>query len=201
MSTLPYQNDRISCTGHGTGSGVVPCSGCAAPGCPRCFEQIGDALYCTGCLLRKLQTAESEACEMEVASAIHDLRATAARRIRRNWILTGLFSVVGVPAMAGMIADDRTISAAGKFFGAPIAGLAAIYLIWASLWGIPAVWNWWKNLFRDSSAAVSASGMGWLLMIVGFFMIPLEFGYLYGAFGGGFYEYRKARRLANGMEI
>jgi len=152
-------------------------------------------------LLQKLETAESEAYEVEAAAYSRDLQGEAIRRIRRNWILTGLFSLVGVPAMVSLFADDNTIPAALKLFAVPVAGIAAIYLIWASLWGIPAAWRWWKGLFENSSVLIFSSGLGWIILAVGFLVIPLEFGYAYGVFGGAIYEYRKTRRIARGIEL
>lgn len=191
----------MSCSGHQSGTAPAACSGCGAPGCSKCFEQVGDSLFCTDCLLKNLEGAESEAYEMETAATVQDLQGEAKRRIRRNWILTGLFSLVGVPAMTSLFTDDKTISLAVKVFAVPVSGIAAVYLIWASLWGIPVVWRWWKGLFEGKSVVIFSSGMGWLIMIVGFFVIPLEFGYMYGVFGGAIYEYRKTRRIANGIGL
>jgi hypothetical protein len=162
---------------------------------------VEGAFYCTDCLLLRLQGAESEAYEMEEEAAAQDLQGEARRRIRRNWILTGLFSLVGVPAMTSLFTDDKTIPLAVKVLAVPVAGIAAVYLIWASLWGIPAAWRWWKGLFEGTSAVIFASGFGWILLAVGFFVIPLEFGYMYGVFGGAIYEYRKARRIASGIGL
>ncbi len=40
--------------------------------------------------------------------------------------------------------------------------------------------------------------MGWLLLLLAFFYIPLVGGYLYGVLGGAVYEFLKHRRLAAG---
>ena len=127
------------------------------------------------------------------------MQLEAKRRIRRNWILTGVFSVVCVPgAVSVVIEDNSPIPAALKLLAAPVAGIVAAYLVWAALWGIPAVWKWWKGLFEGSSALIFSSAFGWLILAVGFFVIPLYFGYGYGVFGGAIYEYRKNRKIAGG---
>ncbi|HUZ93591.1 MAG TPA: hypothetical protein VMU57_01620 [Edaphobacter sp.] len=186
----------MRCAGHLDGTGTAACGGCGSPGCEACFEQVGGAFYCTDCLLKRLQKVETETTEADLATETRNLREEAKRRIRRNWILTAAFSVLGVPAMIGLFAGDPSVPPAVKAFAVPISGIAAVYLIWASLWGIPAAWRWWKGLFENSSALVFTSGLGWIILAVSFFIIPLEFGYAYGVFGGAIYEYRKTKRIA-----
>lgn len=188
----------MPCSGHRDGIASERCSKCASPGCPECLEQVDGVFYCTNCLLRRLQEAESEAYDLETTNAVQNLQAEAKRRIRRNWILTGVFSVVAVPALANLVIEDNTIPAALKFLAAPVAGIVAVYLVWAALWGILAAWNWWKGLFEGFSAFIFSSAFGWLILAVTFFVIPLYFGYLYGVFGGAINEYRKNRRIAGG---
>lgn len=188
----------MSCSGHRDGIASERCSKCASPGCPECLERVDGAFYCTNCLVRKLQEAESEASDLETATAVRDVQLEAKRRVRRNWILTGIFSLVGVPAAANMVIEDNTFPAALKFLVAPVAGIVAAYLVWAALWGIPAAWTWWKGIFEGFSALIFSSAFGWLILAVSFFVIPLYLGYLYGVFGGAINEYRKTRRIAGG---
>lgn len=189
------------CPGHQDGAGPLTCCNCGTPGCSGCFEQINGSPYCTDCLLKRLEGAEAQFRHERLAAEVCDVQGEAKRRIRRNWILTCLFSLVGIPGAISTITSDNTLSASAKTLISPVAALTAVYLIWASLWGIPAAWRWWKHLFSNKAGIVFASGFGWLLLLVGFFVIPLEFGYMYGVFGGAIYEYRKAKMISQDAAI
>jgi hypothetical protein len=189
----------MACIGHRDGTASVSCSTCASPGCPECLEQVDNSFYCTNCLLQRLQEAEFEAYEAETTTLVRDSRLEAKRRVRRNWILTAIASVVIVPAVAGVVIEDDSFPSALKFVAGPIAGILAAYVLWAALWGIPAAWRWWKGLFAGTSALIVSSEFGWLLLAVSFFFIPIYFGYLYGVFGGAIYEYRKNLKIAAGL--
>ncbi len=191
----------MPCSGHRDGIASERCSKCASLGCPECLERVDGVFYCTNCLLRRLYEAESEAYDLETTTGLRDVQLEAKRRVRRNWILTGIFSVVGIPAAASMVIEDNSFPAALKFLAAPVAGIVAAYLVWAALWGIPAAWTWWKGLFEGFSALIFSSAFGWLVLAVSFFVVPLYLGYLYGVFGGAIYEYRKNRRIAGGAVL
>jgi len=152
-------------------------------------------------LLNKLQEAESAADTQQLETEVRNATLEARNRIRRNWILTGAFSLIAVPGMAGMVVGDRTIPAALKTVAVPVASVAGVYLIWAALWGIPAVWRWWRDLFRGFSVFFFSSPLGWFILAVSFFTIPLYIGYFYGVFGGAVYEYRKNRKVASGALV
>lgn len=186
------------CDGHKDGIAPERCCRCAVPGCPHCLELVTDDFYCTNCLLQELHQAEFEADDRDTKAAVRNVELEARRRLRRNWILTAAFSLVGVPAAASMVIEDSTFPAVLKPLAAPAAGIVAAYLVWAALWGIPAAWNWWRGLFEGFSALILSSAFGWLILAVTFFVIPVYFGYLYGVFGGAIYEYRKNRRIAGG---
>lgn len=191
----------MRCAGHADGTGTVCCTVCNTPGCAGCFEEVEGVFYCTDCLLRRLQTVETEVVDTELATELHDVQAEAKRRIRRNWILTAVFSLIGIPAMMKLFTSGSDVPTVAKVLGIPGSCVLAPYLIWASLWGIPAAWRWWKGLFRDTSAFIFTSGFGWVLLAVGFLVIPLEFGYAYGVFGGAVYEYRNTKRIAAGAVL
>ncbi len=185
----------MQCGGHTNGGGTVVCGSCGSAGCAACFEEVEDVFYCTDCLLRRLEAVGIEAGETERANEIHDIRSEAIRRIRRNRLLTTAGLIVIALGVIDQFATDPSMSAPGKLFAVPALTIALTYLLWAFLWGVPAAWNWWKDLFENSSWLILESSMGWLVLAVGFFVIPIYFGYLYGVFGGAVYEYRKAKNL------
>jgi hypothetical protein len=186
----------MSCSGHADGTTSACCSRCAKPGCPGCLEQVDDSFFCTDCLLEKLESAEAEAYTREAEAEAQTETLQARARIKRNWILTGVISLIAVPGLIGAIVEDPTVPSGLKPFAIPVVGAAGAYLAWAALWGIPAAWRWWKGLFDGVGAFILATPFGWLLLLVTFFTIPLYFGYLYGVFGGAIYEYRKTRKVA-----
>ncbi len=188
----------MPCSGHRDGVASEQCSRCATPGCPECLEQIDGFFYCTDCLVWRLGEAESEAYDLEITTSVQNAQHEAQRRIRRIWILTGALSAVCVPAMANLVVEHKAMPAAVKLLAAPAAGIAAAYLVWAALWGMTAAWKWWKGIFEGFSALIFSSALGWLVLAVSFFVVPVYLGYLYGVLGGAIYEYRKTRRIAGG---
>lgn len=91
----------------------------------------------------------------------------------------------------------------GAMFGLSVASsgpptvspLAAAFVwaygCWGFYWGAPRVWRWWRcfPLRRDR-----ASARRWAVEAILTLLIPILGGYLYGVFGGGFYEFWKHQR-------
>lgn len=125
-----------------------------------------------------------------------DTQDAARRRIRRNWVLTGIFGIIAGLLLASSLAEEPGVPSALRPLIVPLGGLAAIYLVWAGLWGIPAAWAWWRGLFEKVGLVFLGNPFVLLVLVVSFFVVPLYFGYLYGVFGGAIYEYQKCRRLA-----
>lgn len=191
----------MACPGHGEGTGTVRCASCNKLGCEACFEFVGGAFLCTDCLVERLQQVEVATEQRNDEIESRAMVAEARGRIRRNWILTGISSLLIVPAMIDLIGHDPAVPSALKLIVGPLAGVTAAYLLWSALWGIPAAWRWWRNLFRGFSFVVFSSPFGWLVLAVSFFVIPLYLGYLYGVFGGAVHEYIKARKLARNASM
>lgn len=185
----------MTCAGHADGTGQVRCSQCNVVGCAGCLELVHGHYLCTDCLVATLDRSQLDAEEQSAAIELHTAASEAKRRTRRNWILTGVGSLFVFPGTFGMVLSEPGVPAVLKPIAAPVCAIACCYLLWAALWGIPAVWRWWKGLFRGASLIVFSTPFGWLLMTVGFFIIPLYFGYMYGVFGGAIHEYRKNRRI------
>lgn len=186
----------MTCSGHADGKGSAHCSQCRITGCGGCLELVHGRYFCTNCLLETLDRVESDAVQENAEVDLHDVVFEARRRSRRNWILTGVASIVAVPGMFGTIISDPGIPLAIRPVLAPVCSIGIAYLIWAALWGIPVTWRWWKGLFRGTSFFIVSSPFGWAFLAGAFFTIPLYFGYLYGVFGGAIHEYRKNRRIA-----
>lgn len=191
----------MPCSGHRNAVTSERCASCGTPGCPECLEPVEGLYYCTSCLLLKLQEAETEASDLETGAAVRHVQLEAKRRIRRNWILTGIVSIVGAPAAASLVIDDDAIPAVLKVLAAPAAGIVAVYLVWAALWGVPAAWRWWKGALEGFSAFIFSSALGWIVLAVSFLIIPIYLGHLYGVFGGAINEYKKNRQIATGGSL
>jgi hypothetical protein len=156
---------------------------------------VDSAFYCTNCLLHSLQEFEHASYRLERRTSMREAQLQAARRIRRNWILTGMFSLVAAPAMVGLVTEGSDWPEGLTVAAGCAAAIAGCYLVWAALWGIPVAWRWWRGLFAGFSGFIVTSPFGWLVLIAGFFVVPLHGGYLYGVFGGAINEYRKSREL------
>jgi hypothetical protein len=108
----------------------------------------------------------------------------------RIWI-SWAFAVVG--ALVG--------AAAGQGEGAAplLTAILGAYIAWALFWGVPPVWRGWCGLFRNGGCFIFTTPIGWLILLLAFFYIPLVGGYIYGVFGGAIYEFFKCRRVAAGI--
>jgi hypothetical protein len=109
----------------------------------------------------------------------------------RIWI-SWAFAVVG--ALIGAAAGQ------GEHAAAPLlTAILGAYVAWALFWGVPPVWRGWCGLFRNVGCFIFTTPIGWLILLLAFFYIPLVGGYIYGMFGGAIYEFLKCRRVAAGM--
>lgn len=108
----------------------------------------------------------------------------------RIWI-SWAFAVVG--ALIGAVAGQ------GEHAPPLLTAILGSYIAWALYWGVPPVWRGWCGLFRNMGCFIFTTPIGWLILLVAFFYIPLVGGYIYGVFGGAIYEFLKCRRLSMGM--
>ncbi|HET6347768.1 MAG TPA: hypothetical protein VFH88_01665 [Candidatus Krumholzibacteria bacterium] len=82
--------------------------------------------------------------------------------------------------------------------------LVSAYIFWAAFWGVPVVWEWWRRVARG---AMPESAARWLrrliplnlIVYLWFYCAILAVGTVYGTFGGGLWQYVKARNLARGF--
>jgi hypothetical protein len=84
-----------------------------------------------------------------------------------------------------------------------ILGLSA-YVAWASYWGISGILSYVADLqARDVPVARTAIGIDLAALWIGPIVLaaPVVIGILYGALGGGVYEFMKRRKLAKAPEI
>lgn len=108
----------------------------------------------------------------------------------RIWI-SWAFAAIGAPIGVAAGQSEHTSALFTAVLGA--------YIGWSLYWGVPPVWRGWCNLFRNVGCFVHATPIGWLILLLAFFYIPLVGGCLYGVFGGAIYQFMKCRRLALGM--
>ena len=114
----------------------------------------------------------------------------ARARIWAGWLFAGAGVYIGIA-----LANAHQVNAP-----TPVAAVLGAYMAWSITWGIPPVWRWWIGLFQNLGCFLFATPIGWLMLILLFFYIPLVGGYFYGIFGGGIYQYLKTRRLAAYLE-
>ncbi len=184
----------MKCFYHPDLDAVGLCSQCGKAACRQCVQDVDGSMLCRGCLqLRQREVAEVERVEAEKAQVeIH----RAKGRIRRNWIITAVASIVVCPALALTFSEDPSVPAALKLLAGALGAILGPYLVWTTLWGVPAVWRWWRGLFSRIGCFLIANPFTLMIIICATFMIPISVGYMYGALGGGIYQYLKARKIA-----
>ena len=188
----------MNCFYHPTTDAVGFCSQCGKAACRDCIEDIRGTMLCKGCIVRTLQ--EQTARQDAVKESRQDIIDAARRRIRVSkffFIVPAIFGLlVGIGSAVTSVNDPNAPPFVAMIFGVPLGALFAGYLFWACFWGIPAIWKGWWGGFKKMGCFLIANPITWLLLIVAFFEIPLFVGYMYGIFGGGYYEYTKCARIA-----
>lgn len=149
---------------------------------------------------------------MDAEPTLTEVQARARAKIRWSHRLFGL--TFGIQALILAVAFDYALRHdrfAGDVdgFGAPqlaMIGLGEVllsaYIVWSAFWGVPIVWLLWRGRLDDASSAFPL--FRWLraglpISIPAYFALysaVLCVGMLYGALGGGIYEYVRQRRLA-----
>lgn len=102
-------------------------------------------------------------------------------RLQLSWIALILGSIWGARmSYLGQTTRDPLVSA-----------LVMGYMVWAFYWGVPDVWRWWQaatSYQRSHPASWTQTLMRYLFALL---LVPLGGG-LYGALGGGLYQWGKA---------
>lgn len=182
----------MKCFNHPDTDAVGLCSKCNKAGCRHCLKDIGGAIACSDCLAEHVRQSDAE-----IASEID----VARRRMKRSWIVTIVLSLLFVPIIVSSVASDPTMPAGAKPLLVPIFALLTIYMMWAGYWGIPATWTWWRGLFERMGCVIFANPFMWLVLLISFFVVPLYFGWIYGVFGGAFYQFNQCRRLLKAHSV
>jgi hypothetical protein len=182
----------MKCFYHPRLDAVGICNQCGKSGCSQCISQCDFLLLCSACVASRrshVQTTVGDAPIKETQKA--------KSRVLAGWVIAGV--VLGPGLMlgcVGVIADinDQSVptfiqSATGTI----LAVIGISYLVWSTYWGVPPVWRWWRKTMGE---ILSDNSLSLFALLVGFCLIPLYFGYLYGAMGGGIYQYWKYRRIA-----
>jgi predicted nucleic acid-binding Zn ribbon protein len=195
----------MRCFNHPERDAVGMCSQCSKATCRECVEDVGAELLCTSCMGLRLRDMRQADAELKADQG--RLIEQARQRIRRARLIFVGASILGIivgtlgvltEALQSKSPDAPSLGAA--LILGPIGGVFFGYLIWSVYWGIPAAWKWWRDLFRRVGFFVIFGSPLFLLMAtVFFFYIPLIGGYLYGVFGGAFYEQAKCKRIAMGI--
>jgi hypothetical protein len=125
----------------------------------------------------------------------------AASRIQRAWIIGAIFGVIFGPiAGFALSADTDSQSQILKaILLVPTMAGVYFYVGWCFSWSIPVVWRWCRQLVAGLGCGVYGGCAFWVLLLSVLIAIPFTVAYLYGIFGGAIYEYRKAKRLINGV--
>ncbi len=188
----------MKCFYHPEKDGVGLCSSCGKSACRECIEDIRGSMLCKGCMVRALEHQETEREAVAVQAQL--TRESAAQKIRISRKLFIVFAVIAtvisVIAAVGSFFDPKTRPTLAEFAMLPFMGPTAGYMVWAAYWGIPPVWRGWWNMFRGIGCFLIANPFTLLILMAMLFEIPLLAGFYYGLFGGGIYQYVKARRIA-----
>jgi hypothetical protein len=191
----------MKCFYHVDRDAVGTCSQCSKAACRECIHDIGGGMLCQGCMALQLQ--HQYANQQAQAADIEAIRSAARQKLRTSKVLFFAIAVLGCVIGFGQalssLGDPKAPPFIGMLLFTPVAGLGAGYLLWSCYWGIPAIWRKWWGMLRGMGCFLFANPFTWLIVIIALFELPLMAGYIYGVFGGGIYEYRKCRRIADGL--
>jgi len=193
----------MKCFYHPDKDAVGTCSQCGKAACRECLYDVGGAMLCKDCMARQLRTIQTE----QHAEALNSTQIIEAAKRRLRWSkllfvgITIFGFLIGIVSCIGSLGsnDPNAPSFLAMLFGVPLGSVIAGYLFWSCYWGIPAAYRWVKNGLSNIGCFIFANPITWLILIITTFYILFFFGYMYGVFGGGFYEYFKCKRVAEGV--
>jgi hypothetical protein len=157
-------------------------------------------MLCQSCVASRKASAEDEAYQR--FKALNDERHAAAliarKRIRRAWIVGGLFGFIGGPLVAISSSQGPNVPSGGAtaYLLMPFLVLLYMYTFGSMALVLPRIWQWWCRLVAKFSFLLYGGCIFWFVAVGFFVTIPLWFAAVYSLFGGGIYEYVKNRRIA-----
>lgn len=192
----------MKCFYHYDQDAVGMCSQCSKAACPLCIRDVEGALYCKGCIALELRAAQQQ---QKVAAQENAWTVeTARRRLKTGRTVFVVGAVIG--AGSAVVQTVLLVSLKGFSlhvfpriaFGCVLGALEIGYIGWAFYWGVPAVWRAICRRLRGGKTVVVLGGVEWLLAAIFTLIAVLCFGELYCLFGGGWSQWRKCKRAAQG---
>lgn len=126
----------MKCFYHETAEAVGLCSQCGKAACRWCIADVGGSMLCTSCLQMRGQQIQ--------AQQQNDAQK-ANIRIYISYAFAGLGLMIG--GIVGM-SDSAPGSAGSRVLLVAFDGLLGTYVVWATYWGWPVAWGFWRGLFK-----------------------------------------------------
>jgi hypothetical protein len=140
----------------------------------------------------------------------------AQKIIRRNLIAGAVGVPVGIIIMLiqfSNIPDSANQPIATLIAAAALSGVIYGYMFWSAFWGYPTVWRWWRTPITKLYKFASRLEFNWIVTMVfivaglcalvpalaGVFLYFYSLfwvGLFYSFFGGGIYQFLRARKIA-----
>jgi hypothetical protein len=166
----------LRCYNHQQFAATGQCQQCGTPGCTHCLQWTGYSNLCRNCLSR-----------LNAQQQVHE----AKRKITNSWLVT--FIAGGLLAVPSLLYSMHALVTVGAVAG--IAGLLqcvfTLYTIWSLYWGWGILRNACRNILGDTGCLIWGTIPFWVV----FGVITLGLATTIGAFGGGIYQYFKAREI------
>lgn len=191
----------MKCFYHPERDAVGLCSQCGKAACQDCMKEVESGILCKGCIARRVKAVEAES-----RVVAEDRRVTAEKarkRLRTSKVVFGVFfffgmiivavSVVQTLMSGGSRLPSLVPLAIGGLLGAVLVG----YYAWSFYWGVPAVWQFVRRMFKGMGCFLVLNPVTWLIVGLFFFMTLVFVGEFYCIFGGGWSQYRKHVKLAS----
>ncbi len=195
-----FQGGFVNCFEHPSQPAVSMCSRCGKGACRSCANDVGGATLCYSCANLARAEANHEIAQRAHAAAVEeqDVRDAARRRLRRAHIV-GAVCGITFGLIAGIAFSQQPNSpfgGSGVVILVPLFAAFYAYAFGSISLTLPLIWGWWWRLFRRVGFSCAGGCVFWTIAITTFFTVPLWIAIVYGVFGGGLYEYLKARRMA-----
>lgn len=190
----------MNCFVHPSQPAVTMCSQCGKGACRTCATDVRGATLCNACVNLARAQVENEIAARAEAQAAEEyaVREAAGRRVRRANIIGIVGGIIFGP-LAGISFSQELNSpfaGAGVVILVPLLIVMYTYIFGSMSLTLPLIWGWWWRTFRNLGCSFAGGCAFWVVVIATFFTIPLWLASVYAIFGGGVYEYIKARRLA-----
>jgi len=193
----------MKCFYHPEKDAVGTCSQCGKAACRDCIEDVGGALLCKTCMGAVIRDRQQEQQAAEVDHA--RIMESARKRIKWSKILFIVIFCFGMVITIAQVfdpnrsKDPNAPSALLLIVVSPFASAFAAYLFWGLFWGVQAVWRWWRSLATTGGWVFFATPVAIIITLVCFGYLVFFVAYMYGALGGGIYEYIRAKKIAAGQ--